>query len=1152
MPLSKEARQILSQLSIEQEAAAIFQNYRMIDGKLHASRVAAYIPMLVNFCRVKFRRHTAGIRALFDEEIKLLQLAALFQDVAQEADDEIAGADAAVKFQEYLRAKGINDPAALDFAKYILREKKDNLSLLFESATELDNLRFGADFNIVQIPLYLDSGDHVEQRNFMKLTAKIKTMIAAQEGKQTYEQASDCYQQVAAATKKLYSNESKSEEDKHETEVFFDTPCAIKLQRGAYKIKYRTEGAAQRKLKFLMDKLIIIGSRSIVHDPADPDPFSFELTQEEWSFFRTYAMMSAPRYHPVDDFFIKSLRADEFNFVREFFETIIPPNNSGKPLRIPAQRNYQRSNYTVTGGGVFHLVPGEQKSEQATDKLGIPYKKPQYSPNEKAGYSKAQSTSWASPDHHAVIFGYGKGGDERSVLSGVLIDEKDVLLTDRNFIYDSATIKRNYDFYSLSVAQAYAQDHIGVDLFSKTDFDKFKQAVMHSEDTDEYNEAMVRLRWNPDQSSKIFIGSSNFASVLQAMENARLLKARLIAKGAVSQDYNVPIIVYAPQHPDIHLKIVDEAFCQLIKIEALAIYYEPQKRMEYFLRNEYQILFALSKEEIFPALINQVLPGGRRLIHHILSQGYVHILESLADKCGISFIDLVDRGGALDPVTAARVWYHLYRTGHIEEARFLEGKQPEFDFNHIDANGGTLLLMAAANANLALFTEVKRRAVNINHRNRERKSALLVAVDTGELAMVQELLADPKLDPNLKDNEGNTALILAASKGYIDIFLELLKDPDIDVTQTNASDKSALSYISANGDLACVRALLDKSDFFMDVPIAAIYAATYGKTDILLEFLTRFDFDINFRIFDNQEKSLITAAAYYGQTETVRALLNKKIDVNLKERNGNTALMIAVERGHLPTVELLLTVENIKVNAPKESEFSPLIYAVINQQKQILTELLKHQKIKINRQHGSSHKSALHYAVECSSVDYVELLLKHGADITLKTEEKETAKDIAIRLKRHDIVFMLNFHEQKQKQPIFQERAAAYGMVRQLADDEKVADKRKLFSEFNVVDKFAVRLIQIYQMNEASKDKNIQTILLRLKALIVESYNAVISDARNLFDKIPSFLEEGERILTELRMHQPVASKLSIFASKVPAQELDSFIRDLKRARAGR
>ena len=91
-------------------------------------------------------------------------------------------------------------------------------------------------------------------------------------------------------------------------------------------------------------------------------------------------------------------------------------------------------------------------------------------------------------------------------------------------------------------------------------------------------------------------------------------------------------------------------------------------------------------------------------------------------------------------------------------------------------------------------------------------------------------------------------------------------------------------------------------------------------------------------------------AAGGGQKEIVELLLESNADVNLKENDGSTALMVAALFGYKEIVELLLQ-NNAIVNAKKTDGSTALIFAAREGHKEIV-EILLQENANVNAKVG--------------------------------------------------------------------------------------------------------------------------------------------------------------------------------------------------------
>ena len=142
-------------------------------------------------------------------------------------------------------------------------------------------------------------------------------------------------------------------------------------------------------------------------------------------------------------------------------------------------------------------------------------------------------------------------------------------------------------------------------------------------------------------------------------------------------------------------------------------------------------------------------------------------------------------------------------------------------------------------------------------------AARLASAD--DVDIVRRLLAAPGIDINAKDKDGNTALIVAVKRVHTAIVDLLLAAPGIDI-DVNAEgsqpvDWTALTWAASEGNTAVVDLLL------------AAGADVDAKT--------------------NNGATALIWAAVGGHAAMVRQLLAAGADVDAKTNNGDTALMLA-------------------------------------------------------------------------------------------------------------------------------------------------------------------------------------------------------------------------------------------------------------------
>ena len=152
---------------------------------------------------------------------------------------------------------------------------------------------------------------------------------------------------------------------------------------------------------------------------------------------------------------------------------------------------------------------------------------------------------------------------------------------------------------------------------------------------------------------------------------------------------------------------------------------------------------------------------------------------------------------------------------------------------------------------------------------------------------------------------------------------------------------------------------------------------------------------------DRFGNTLLVQGVVRDMPELVDFLLKHKARLNVRNRNGETALSLAAFNGREGYVKQL-------GEAGAESNFygwPPLVYAAYNGHLSIVDYLLgKGAEINAKAENGVP---ALFFAARFGHRAVVETLLKHGADASFVSEREESAVDWAMKAGNTDIADLL-------------------------------------------------------------------------------------------------------------------------------------------------
>lgn len=192
-----------------------------------------------------------------------------------------------------------------------------------------------------------------------------------------------------------------------------------------------------------------------------------------------------------------------------------------------------------------------------------------------------------------------------------------------------------------------------------------------------------------------------------------------------------------------------------------------------------------------------------------------------------------------------------------------------FDVNEKTKQGKTPLILAAAEGHTKAIEALLDAGANIHVQDNNGASALMVAATAGHAEAVRVLLARGA-NITAKDHNGGTPILNAVFFGYRDAAAELLKRKD-------AIDPADLNEV-------------------------VLIAAGMGHTDILKDMAQH---NLNLNVTGLHNRTPVMAAIKFGRVDTLRVLLENKVDLAAKDSDGHTALDIAKDGGNSEIIEMV-------------------------------------------------------------------------------------------------------------------------------------------------------------------------------------------------------------------------------------------------------
>ena len=148
-----------------------------------------------------------------------------------------------------------------------------------------------------------------------------------------------------------------------------------------------------------------------------------------------------------------------------------------------------------------------------------------------------------------------------------------------------------------------------------------------------------------------------------------------------------------------------------------------------------------------------------------------------------------------------------------------------------------------------------------------------------------------------------------------------------------------------------------------------------------------------------------------NDTELTKAFLEQGGDVNAKDANGNTALILAAKTGRKELCEALIAA-GADVNAQNKAGETALIWAAARKFSDV-AQVLVEAKADVNIQSNVGY-TALHEAAQKGCLEMVQYLIAKGADVNAKTKDGMTALNLATKYNRKQTAMTLLEAEKKQ------------------------------------------------------------------------------------------------------------------------------------------
>lgn len=278
--------------------------------------------------------------------------------------------------------------------------------------------------------------------------------------------------------------------------------------------------------------------------------------------------------------------------------------------------------------------------------------------------------------------------------------------------------------------------------------------------------------------------------------------------------------------------------------------------------------------------------------------------------------------------------------------------------NQRNSVGSTALLEACFSDNLVMIRLLLRFRADVNCVANNGLSPVIVATLSNNRKMLNLLLTF-RADLNTVDDSGNTPLILASRKGFINIVRKLIRE------------KAYIDQKNSLGNTALLESVLNNNN------IVTKHLLKHGA---------------NTKIRNKLGLTLLITACLTGDPQTYRIVSNvTKEQIDVPDKRGNTPLHYTVRAGHFNTVKNLL-LDGANPNIKNNNGDTALITASKRRFYNIIRDIIQFGTYTNVNIVDSNGYSALMYSSVIGDLPACQLLIKSGADPTTVSKDGSTAE----------------------------------------------------------------------------------------------------------------------------------------------------------------
>ncbi len=336
------------------------------------------------------------------------------------------------------------------------------------------------------------------------------------------------------------------------------------------------------------------------------------------------------------------------------------------------------------------------------------------------------------------------------------------------------------------------------------------------------------------------------------------------------------------------------------------------------------------------------------------------------------------------------------------------------DVNKITHDSRTYIFWAASAGNLPLMEYLVKKGAKTNIVDSHGLSILNFAASTGQQNVkIYDFILSNGGKISDKDSKGASAILLAAHSFQDEQFLSWFLKKGYDIHTTDSEGNGIFNYAAKNLKPKMMEMLLDKKVEYKNLNNSGGNAFLFsaqgtrgGANDIdAYRYLEKLGLDPNVTTEDG--RTPLHILAYRNKdVEVFDFFLDRKIDINQRDKNGNTAFMNAATRNDIKTLKFLFKA-GAEINTANAKGVTPLMMALQNNAADIVEFLISNKaKVFVKDVEGNSASYYLITSYSKNKEDFnqkLEILKNQKLDFSLTQAGGNTLWHLAAKENELDL-----------------------------------------------------------------------------------------------------------------------------------------------------